>query len=156
MDVAREGVHQELELRLVVGVAAEPAAGQESFSDRGEETHVARQRRRLVQRVHHLFILDDAVHDGEFRPQERLPAELRVFRQVLEIHRLVQLQHVRRVAEQVVAADVVVVRRLHEEREPRLPDAVLVVGQQRLRDAEVRGRLLLADALPLPLSGEPV
>ncbi len=156
MYIARKAVEKELELGLVVGVAAEPAAGQESFCDRGEETHVARERHRFVQHLGHLLVLHDVVHDGEVRPDERLPAELLVLRQVLEVHRPVELQHVRGVAEEVIAADVVVVRRLHEELEPRLPDAVLVVGQQCLGDAEVRRRLLLADALLFPLQCEPV
>ena len=48
----------------------------------------------------------------------------------------------------------VVIARLFDERKPRLADAVFVVGQQRLRNAELFGSLALGDALLLPQQGK--
>ena len=49
-------------------------------------------------------------------------------------------------AQQVVAADVVVVRHLHDKGKAALADALLVMGELGLADAKVLRRLLLGDA----------
>ena len=67
-------------------------------------------------------------------------------------------QHVplpgQRAAQDEVRGDVVVVAGLHHEGQARLPDAVLIVAQQRLGDAQVRRRRALGDAPLLPQQGQ--
>ena len=53
-------------------------------------------------------------------------------------------------AQQIVGGDAVVVAGLDHEGQPRLPDPVLIVGQQGLRNAQYAGGGALADALFLP------
>ena len=57
-------------------------------------------------------------------------------------------------AQQVVRRHVVVVAGPGDKIEPRLPDAVFVVTEQRLADPQRGGRLPLADALFLPEQGQ--
>lgn len=49
-------------------------------------------------------------------------------------------------AQQVIAADAVIISYLYHKCQAALPDAFLVMGQLRLADAQVRRRLLLGDA----------
>ena len=59
-----------------------------------------------------------------------------------------------RAPEQIVRRDVVVIARLLDERKPRLADAVFIVGQKRLRNAELFRGLALGDPLFLPQQGK--
>ena len=61
---------------------------------------------------------------------------------------------IERAPEQIVRRDVVVIARLFDEREPRLADAVFIVGQKRLRNAELFRGLALGDPLFLPQQGK--
>ena len=61
---------------------------------------------------------------------------------------------VERAAEQIVRRDVIVVARLLHKGEARLADAVFIVAQKRLRDAEVGSRLALGDLFLLPQQGQ--
>ena len=77
---------------------------------------------------------------------------------VARVVQLVGVDHaavaVERAAEQIVRGDVIVVARLLHKGESRLADAVFIVAQKRLRDAEVGSRLALGDLFLLPQQGQ--
>ena len=55
---------------------------------------------------------------------------------------------------QIVCGDMIVVADLGHKGKARLPDAVFIVAQKRLRDAEVGSRLALGDLFLLPQQGQ--
>ena len=77
---------------------------------------------------------------------------------VARVVQLVGVDHaavaVERAAEQIVRGDMIVVARLLHKGEARLADAVFIVAQKCLRDAEVGSRLALGDLFLLPQQGQ--
>ena len=111
--------------------------------DGAAAAHLAQQVKEDVGRVHHQLLLQGG-HDAA--PQIAL-----FVRGVVQVVRhddgAVPTQGA---PQQIVRRNMIIVARLHHKRKPRLADAVFIVAQQRLGNAQLRRRLALGDAPLLP------